>query len=55
MRSSNCLQSNIATKKNRNKKFCWLIDIYNTTNAAGKKRNHMTKKNMKLWSQPKSM
>ena len=40
-------------KENHNKKFCWLI--YHMTNGAGKKRNHMTKKNMKLWSQPKSM
>ena len=40
--------------ENHKKKFCWLIDIYHMTDGAGKKRNHMTKKNMKLWSQPNS-
>ena len=53
--SHSIVRSLILPPEENNKKFCWLIDIYHIANGAGKKRNHMTKKNMKLWSEPKSM
>ena len=55
MQIIDCLLSKNTTKRKPQEEIVLINWHLPYDDGAGTKKNHMTKKNMKLWSQPKSM